>query len=340
MALLLMQGFDEYVDSTDLGQDQYWGCDNTANISFVSGRYDGNAMQVTTTRNIWGSFPTSNSTVYIGFAVQTNILPSSDRDLLDLRDEIGTLQTRIVFNAAGTLSIERGGTVTLGTSTGTLSAGSWNYVVLKVLYHDSAGTLELWINGTKELDLTSQDTLQGSLASASIVDLLGMSGVTVLFDDIYIGDTSGSDMTDQVGEVHIELLTPDANGTTNNFTASPAVSNYLNVDEAAGSSDGDTTYNYSATATDKELYGFSAITNTVDTIHAVQVKARVRKEDAGNRTVNLIARSSATEVDSGQKGMSDTYTWLSHLYENDPNGGGNWSESAVNAAEFGLEIGA
>ena len=46
-----------------------------------------------------------------------------------------------------------------------------------------------------------------------------------------------------------------------------------------------------------------------------------------------------TSYTEGWALYAERLAWEYGFYENDPNGGGNWSESAVNAAEFGLEIG-
>jgi hypothetical protein len=51
-----------------------------------------------------------------------------------------------------------------------------------------------------------------------------------------------------------------------------------------------------------------------------------------------VARSSTTEVESADKYLGVDWRYINHIYENDPNGGGNWTEANVNAAQFGLKI--
>lgn len=336
MALIAMNGFDKYVNAADLQTDALWYIFSTSGVTFPAGRYDGQAIRSTGVSNSLGlTLPQgTTSTYFFGFAIKPESYPGG-QTLFYAYSVGGDVELEVELNSNGTMTFKRGGVTTLGTTTA-LNTNEWNYVVVKEYLANSGGTLEVWVNGVKDINNTSADTLD-TQASISYMKFYFNNAADWSFDDIYIGDTSGSDMTDQVGDCHIELLDPDGNGTTNNFTASPAVSQYLNVDDS-NSSDGDTTYNYSATATDKELYTFSAIQSTVNTVYGVQVSARVRKEDAGNREIKTVARSSATEVDGNSKGMATYYGWTGHIYENDPNGGGNWTESAVNAAEFGIKI--
>jgi hypothetical protein len=95
---------------------------------------------------------------------------------------------------------------------------------------------------------------------------------------------------------------------------------------------------HSSTATDKDLYGFAALQGNIDTVYAVGVCLRARKQETGERQVRTVARSGTTEVESGDKALGVGWRYLNHIYENDPNGGGNWSEANVNAAQFGIKI--
>lgn len=337
MALMLMQGFDSFGDAADMSADPRISINSTPIIT--TGRFGGKAGTLNSSADdIYLHAEGGNSvgtTVYCGFALKINSNPASTNLQVGFYAKSGSIMWYLYLTNLGQIQFRRQNTV-LGTGSETLTIGSWNYVVIKVLISDTVGTVETWVNGTKDLDLTNQDTDNGA-GVIGIVHFNGMVGVTSDFDDVYLGDSDGTDMTDEQGDCRIEMLTPDANGTTNNFTASPAVANYLNVDDG-GTPDDDTTYNHSSTATHKELYACSNIVGNIDTVHAVQVAARIRKEDAGNREFNLICRNNVTEVDSGAKGLSTDYVHHTHIYENDPDGGGNWTEADVNAMEIGLEI--
>jgi hypothetical protein len=337
MALLGMNGFEDYGDTADMKADDF--VTTVGTMAFETGRITGRALTINSFDDDYYHHLTAPTTAtwYIGLGVKATSPPSSDSVLIFTRNTDGGEEIRVYLAVGGTMQVRRSGTL-LGTTTNSVNFGTWNHIVLKVFQNNTTGTVEFWLNGTKEIDLTNVDTLN-TVASLQYVHIAAVSAsLPIAIDDLYIGDDSGTDMTDQQGDCVIEMLTPNANGTTNNFTASPAVSNYLNVDDGSAPDD-DTTYNHSSTATHKELYACSNITGNVDTIHAVQVRAYARKEDAGNRQINLICRNNVTEVDSGQKGLTTTYGYKSHIYENDPDGGGNWTEADVNAMEVGLEIG-
>lgn len=341
MALLLMEGFERYSAYTDFDDNSAWGVEAASNFTFTTGR-NGSGQCIKTT----GGLPSfihvvpggTAATFFVGFALKVDSLPATNVYLLTTNSTANDSEIYLQLTTSGIITISRGGITELG-SISAITPGVWNYIVLQVLLSQTVGTVEVWKNGTKELDLTNQDTMYGSIASIGSFKFSTRGSDLWYYDDLYIGDSSGSDMTAQVGEVSIEMVLPNADGTTNNFTrVGGGTNNYEAVDDGT-STDGDTTYLYSSTATDKELFGCAALTGTIDTIYAVQVAARVRKEDAGNRLINLVARSNVTESNSGAVGMPDYYMWESAIFENDPNGGGAWTETSVNAAEFGLKIG-
>jgi len=63
-----------------------------------------------------------------------------------------------------------------------------------------------------------------------------------------------------------------------------------------------------------------------------------RKEEAGFREVKNIARNGTTEVDGPIQTLGTLYDLKNHMMENNPDGGGDWTEATVNTAQFGLEI--
>lgn len=281
------------------------------------------------------------ATWFCGAAIKLNSISTVDRALIEWNTDFspGTVKNAVYMQATtGDLLFKRG-TTTIHELSGAdgFTAAQWDYWVFKVKDDPTTGTLEIWRNGTKLADVTSLNTGDGSTAYTTI-SFKSQTIVFAYYDDIYVGDTTGSDLTDQVGEVRMELVSPNANGTTNNFTASPAVANYLNVDDGT-TNDGDTSYNHSSTATHKDLYATANLTGDVDTVYAVQVHARVRVAYAAVRTANIVCRSSVTEVDGTTFDMGSTsYKVATEIYENDPNGGINWTEASANSAEIGIKI--
>ena len=338
MALLAMNGFDDYGDAADTQSDPNIILFSPAGVT--TGRTGQQALLLNSFQDECEFILPQNTsnTYYFGFAFKFNAHGSSSAILVETSTTGGTLQNRVYMTTGGIIFVTRS-TTTIATGTLPVNdSGIWNHLVVKIFLNDTTGTVETWLNGVKDIDATGLDTLNSAGNTISRVRFDSWSSANPhALDDVYIGDDSGSDMTDQQGDCVVERLDPNANGTTNNFTASPAVANYLNVDDG-DTPDDDTTYNHSATATNKELYALTDIVGAVDTMHAVQVRARIRKEDAGSRTVDLICRNNVTEVNSAAKGLSTDYTYISEIYENDPDGGGNWTEADVNSMEVGIEL--
>jgi hypothetical protein len=188
------------------------------------------------------------------------------------------------------------------------------------------------------MDDTNVDTRNGTPTDVGVIAFEGEGTTDNTIDDVYVLDDAGSDNTDFLGDVRVETVFPDADGAANDFTrVGGGSNNYEAVDDGL-TPDDDTTYNHSSTAADEELYGFAALTGSVGTVFGVCVKMLARKEDAGHRLVRTIARSGTTQSESGDQGLGIQYKFVDHIYENDPDGGADWDEAAVNAAQFGFTI--
>lgn len=339
MAILWMEGFDVYNDITDVLRNPIYSVDATTGWNVSSGRISGNCIQSPNTREIYVDFPESTNTHWINVALYFGESQTSAQPLIDVYDTSGNYLWRIYTDANNKFEFRRGSSTVLGTSTNSIPTNVWINVSVEVYIHDTAGTVTLKVNDQPQITLTSQDTKDGSSTTTNRLRLLKPLNMgTVYFDDVVFGDNSGSDLTAYPGDMHIEMLTVDGNGNTNNWTVSNSgSSNYQMVDETPA--DNDTTYVYSSTATDKELYTLSNLTATADTFYAVQVRTKARKELAGFREINNTMRSSTSESDGPAAAVGvDLYQWVDWINENDPNGGVNWTESAINALEVGVEL--
>lgn len=340
MAILIMEGFEGYTNYTDVRQRWSVGT-NITSSGIVDGR-DGVGKGF--------SLNFSTAIVYLrgaGFPSGTNLVAGfgfrhdgtmNAGDMLKFYAYNGiTEQIVLRKTAAGELAVDRGSTQLGITSGANLISFNWYYIEIDVTFGDStAGSVDVFVDNVSKLSLSSIDTRATAGENCGQIGLMGNNNGHE-FDDVYVLDDTGTDQTTRIGPCFIETVIPDSNGTTNNFTASPAVANYLNVDDG-NTPDDDTTYNHSTTVTHKDLYGMAALSSTIDTVYAVMPRSHVKSTAGGARGVKNVARSSATEVDGTEKNVDAGYRFVDHIYENDPNGGGAWTESSVNAAEFGIKI--
>ena len=345
MTLLFCDSFDHY--TTVL---QKWtftsvsGSGAAITIGSSSGRFT-NGLRATTPNSgnymIYKTLPSGDDVIIVGAAVRISNYPTTNVPVFSLREASGPQHhCEIRINSAGKLFVTRNATAVGSAGTTTLSLNVWYFIEAKVTVHDSTGAAEVRINGVTELNLTGQDLRDGG---TGIVDQLA-SGLTVSlpasfnidFDDLYVCDGNGSTNNDFLGDVRIESVFPNGNGNSSQLVGSDGNStdNYLLVDETAPN---DADYVESSTVGEKDTYAYGNVTPTSGTVYGLQVMTRAAKTDAGARSVASIARLSGTEVDSSDKTLSTTYAYYPDIRETKP-GGGAWSISDVNSAEFGVKV--
>lgn len=340
MALLLIEGFEQYSigDSPEL-QRGGWSSNTTINNTFFTlkaGRHSGGqAVELSLNAgNLFHAFA-ENATVTVGFAYRMVDSGPLGQTIISLRNNLFD-HLALVITAAGELRLNRGTTQIDITSGLGLSVGIWYYFEIDCTIDNSTGAYDVHVDGVQVFTDSGVDTQNGAVAQVDNIELFGNTAIDPEYDDIYVLDDAGADNTGLLGDCRVETVFPDADGNETDFTPLSST-NVSNVDDGV-TPDDDTSYNSSSTATDRDLYGFAALSGNVGTVFGVDVKLLVRKEDAGFREIRTIARSNVTEVESGNLTLGVDYIYKNNIYENDPDGGGNWDEAAVNAAQFGIDL--
>jgi len=340
MALRFVDSFDHYDDADVLQKYDLMG--GTANIA-ASGRF-GNNMEFGDVDRVT-KFLTSQPTWIVGFAVympNTTAVVGSVQ-LIALLDS-ATLHVDVRWTSANNIIFTRAGTQ-LGSGFAA-SRDTWYYVELKVTISDT-GSYELRVDGSTVTSSGAADTRNGANASADRIQVGnsagGALGSGLRIDDLYVCDgTTGAGSNpcnDFLGDCRVQSRLPDGNGNSSQFDGSDGNStdNYLLVDDADTAVDGDTTYVQSPDVGDKDTYTFQNLTPTSGAVFGVQALPYARKTDAGARSICSVARLSGTETDSANKALSTSYRYYPDIRETKP-GGGDWSISDVNSAEFGQKV--
>jgi hypothetical protein len=233
---------------------------------------------------------------------------------------------------------------TATTATGVLSGGTEDDWDIGDSYTIDGGSVEVRVNEETVISNTNCNTGNGatSYLYPSVIRI-GQTGndAACYVDDIYIADDVANGVDDFLGDVSLEVLDPNANGTTSDFVGSDADStdNYLLVDDP--DVDDDATYVESNTATEKDTYNVGPLSSTPAAIPAVSVKSYCKKSDGGSRTFKHISRSGGSEETSAALYPSTgTYRHMQSHFTEDINGGSPqaWTAAAVNAAEFGFTV--
>jgi hypothetical protein len=163
--------------------------------------------------------------------------------------DVGTVQMslRVVMGSRGLyLAVYRGlTTAALAVSDHPLRPNSWYYVEMRVKIHGTSGGAEVRVDGAPVIEIGSYADIPTSLNTMSSVNAyanrfyiggLGDSsgyGMWCAWDDVYLCDTSGSVNNDFLGEVRIDTLFPESDGTYSEWVASAAGTHCLLVDDPA-----------------------------------------------------------------------------------------------------------
>lgn len=364
MTLLLTESFD-WLATADLPDgygafSEFVGPYGKDSESIATARTD-NGYKVIATTGAAGTRPyyisgislpinvTAGATVICGFAVKFSHIPTWGTMAFAGIPNSGALGDAL-FNIF--LGVTTGGDISAGWSSGggnwqtygncgvSISTGIWYFIELKFVSDGTAGSIEIYINGVQKLNLSSQDTLLNDDSYSGLV--LGnhnyLTDYETIFDDVYICDTNGSYNNDFLGDIQVQVLEPNGNGNSSQFTGSDADStdNYLHLDETPDPDD-DTSYVEDNTQNNKDTYAYEN-TTSLDSVKAVNVKTIGKKTGVGGPDLKAVARHSTSETDSSALGLSVDYTCQPAIYETNPSTASVWTPSEVDAAEFGIKV--
>lgn len=359
MALLFIDGFDHYATAEiEQKYTQITVGPTHAPTIGAYGRRSTNGMRW----NCTNSFPSrpvrkttvpGNATAIIGFSVYweggfasigTGLSDSVTSNNNGSGTSVGLLyllqggSTQLWFrvNTAGRIVAMRGSTE-LGTSSTGLTNLATSYVEFKALIHASAGTVDVRIDGASVLALTGIDTMETATAAwdeFAIGHVGGPSSLIVQIDDLYVADSTGSDVNDFTGDLRIDVCQPTADGAATSFTPSSGSDNFAMVDEDAA--DGDSTYNESSTVNHIDSFT-TEDAPTSNPIIAVAVTMQARKTDAGSSTIAGLARIGGTDYPGTDQATPSSYAFHQQIWETSPATTAEWTEAEFNAAEFGYK---
>lgn len=352
LSTLFIDGFDHYASAELLAKWSGYTSAAPYTIATDQSRHGSQALKigpaVGSNNQIWKTLPMQAQTLVAGFAFRPGTSGVAGRGGLILGSGgvglgiTGKSQIVLHYQANNTLAVRRAGTGTsidtgalLGASTTALTPGTWYHVELRVYLHDTAGEWELRINGVTEASGSGVDTKERTETALDTIGFDNPSGGSLFYhiDDLYIRGDTVLTAGGFLGDCKVLTKYPQGAGSSTQFAVSGAAANWQAVDEAPPN--GDTDYVHSDVTGNKDLYDFAALGDS-NPIKAVQLCTYARKDDAGTRTLALRVKSGATQDASAAKGLSTNYTYLTHVWESDPNTASDWTETALNAAELGF----
>lgn len=331
MTILLVEGFDNVGTTGNYLLKR--SCANSANLSLVSGRFGGSAMQA----GAGLIFPVDNlyETLIVGFAVRDNRAPIT-RDIFTFRNAAST-QLEVQRDTNGAVYFTRNGTLVGSKSASSVFKNNiWQYMEVKAQISDSTTTtLEIRMNGVPVLTLASG--LDSKNLSATGVNGIyfdeGGSSNNLFIDDLYILTPSGNSQ-DFLGDCRVYTIFPSGNGTTNNWVANTGT-NWQAVDES--SPDADSTYVSSSTLNNIDLYELDNVPSS-GSIAAIQTNCVTKKDDAGTYTISHIIRMSGVNYESSGISVTSSYSYSLRINERNLNTSGVWTYDDVNLIQAGIKV--
>lgn len=342
MTMLFCDSFDHYASAQLTHKWTAIGTGTT--IVAATGRRGTQAAKVSSTNHyLQKTFGTYYSTLVTGFSLNYSAKSAGDQahGLLALQ-EGATIHLSVALKADGSVVVVLGGYATgtvLATATGTLALGSTTYIEFKATIHDTTGSFELRFNGATVASASGIDTRNaGALGQVNNIKYAYTTytyAATLYVDDLYINDTAGSANNNFLGDIRIDCVMPNADGTYLDGTPSTGTTHYTLVDEIPPTA---TDYVSLTTTGHKDSYGFADMPSVgTSSIKAVQVVGSMLKSDAASRGASSVVKSGATTAYGTSRALSTSQTMYTYIHETDPNTSAAWTEANVNAAEFGFQ---
>ena len=345
MALVFVEGFEQYGDGVDFKRGPFTQNSSGANPTFMAGRNGGQALLMSAVNQGQDlALPgTHVDELFVGMAYQWTGGSMQAHDVLGFLSNGGE-NIQLQVTAAGELEVRRSSTQLEITSGLGLTNGQWYYIQMYALIHPSAGAYEVRVNNVTQLMDSGIDTEGTGGSLVTTLRFMQQSSSDPSIDDLYVLDTTGLVNNTWLGNVYVETVFPMGDGNRNDMTrVGGGLNNYEAVDDGS-TPDDDTTYVHGNVVGDDELYDFDDLVGgdggfEITQVHGVAVTNHYRKADAGSRSCRALARSVATEVEGTEQGCNVEYRYYQQIYEDDPDTAAAWADAdAVNAAEFGITI--
>jgi hypothetical protein len=230
----------------------------------------------------------------------------------------------------------------LGTATTAFTQDGWHVVEWRhQMTSLTSGTTEVWLDGTRVINFTGDNTAgsQLNVASLSVGNLTNLTatGAYTAFDDLVINDTSGTVNNARAGDGRVVLLTPTGAGSNTGLTrgGTDTGADYSQCNEIPPSL---TQYVYSATTALRDTYAMSDLPAGVGSINVAEVLVLAQNSDAGAGSLGLTVVSGATTNEGTAQTLGTAGAYIRQQYETDPNTSAAWSVAAVNAMEAGVTV--
>ena len=317
-----LESFDYYPAAQatpGIGVFSTWiGNTNTNVVSLTEGRFGAQALHCVSNSGTGFEFVKrvipSSSVKVLGFALRDARLSQETTGIglavIALRNTAEERVLTMTVNYYGEVRLFAGdvdGTL-LGVSTSKqVLNNTWHYVEIAFKAADAGGYAKLYIDGALQFEFNG-DTL-GAVSDAQMtrfeIALVSSEagGTTRDYDDMYCM----SNQVEVFGESRLQPLEMTADSAVQ-FTRISGDANYEMID--ASSMLDDSTYNYSNTVGQRDIFEHDAITVTPESIHFVSTVMAAKKVDSGTLTVKSVIVDGSGELEGAETNLTSDYIWI------------------------------
>ncbi len=286
----------------------------------------------------------SQRTWFMGFPISVNVIKRSP--FVGLFSGFSTPQLILQISDAGFIQVYRGtnffgaGGTLLGTGAHPLTANTWYFVEFGAYIDDSAGTVQVLVNGVLDIDLSGVNTQAVAGGTADTILLGGpiAENSTLSVGTAYICDDQGAENNTFLGDCRVIVQVPTGDGAHADWTPLTGGDQYAMVNEIPP--DGDTTYVSSNSINGMDTFTFDDI-GVSGSVIAIKVCINAEKDEVGVRTIAPVIRQLGTDytyADIYPSAMS--YGKFSEMFLVRPSDSNPWQVSDLGAggAEFGVVV--
>lgn len=363
MSLLYIDGFDDYSNTTGVGHRLYeraanlWSLDGTAqddqgDTTTMPGISSGRGLRlnwkVSSNAGPHGLLlvlpedTSSGVTMGFGFHFRMDVLPVATRSMFGLSTTAGTPQLSLQCSNGGILTVSNsivGSALTGATSVDALAINTTYHIELKVLFHASAGTVEVRVDGVPWITATGVNTFPAASQRAhflpSTTSTAAQQDDHCYFDNFYIWNDSGSINNDCLGPRFVETLFPNADTADADWTLSTGSDGFDLINDVLAS---DLVYIESSTPGDRSVFDLGALTATQIDCNGVQMVCRALKTEAGDGPINFgIKHDSSESLNEAVALTEDSSTKQWKLFETNPSTAAKFTANEVNSLQAIIE---
>ena len=223
MALAFSDGFSLYSDLSGATLLKGWtGSTGSSDVAFRNtGRWGANSysLYIDVTGSSRGrlsrSLSMSGSTTIVGFAMQTSVASTTTNSpFLTLTN--GTATVALTWVTGNKVSITDGGATTFYTIPSSLATNTWYYLELKIVWNASGGQIVFRMDTSQYYDSGATLALGSSTNATSLTlgsTVASTFSVRTTYADLMLMDGTSTRLNDFQGDVRIETLLPNSDGT-------------------------------------------------------------------------------------------------------------------------------